>query len=126
MKIGAEKYITVHDVEGLYKAIALHLIRRKRAFVGSEVRFLRRYLDLTQGELGRYIGVTNRSICAYENGHTVMPGPEHALLRLLVAASANPCIDVRRELESIRAMEEAPDPGDLKLERDDHEWRVVA
>jgi DNA-binding transcriptional regulator YiaG len=126
MKIGAEKHVIVHDVEGLYKAIALHLIRRKRAFLGSEVRFLRRYLDLTQGELGRYIGVAYRTICGYENGHTVMPGPEHGLLHLLVAASANPRVDVRQELESIRATKEAPDPGDLKLERDDHEWRVVA
>lgn len=124
-KIDGEVFISVRDVDDLHNAIALYIVRHRKVLRGSEVRFLRKHLDLTQRELGQYIGVSDQSIARYEKEQTSMAGPEDALLRLLATASVMGTIDVREELESIRAADDAAEP-DLTFEMNDDEWKVAA
>lgn len=60
------KAIAVEDIEGLHKAIALYLIDNRAQLSGAEFRFLRKELDLSQKQLGRFIGVGEQSIAQWE------------------------------------------------------------
>ena len=44
--------IRVHDIDGLHRAIGMHLIEQKRPLTGLEVRFTRHELDRSQRGLG--------------------------------------------------------------------------
>lgn len=125
-EIAGETYVSVSEAEELHKAIALFLARQKKVLNGPEVRFVRKYLDLTQRELGAFLGVSNQSVARYEKGQSPLEGGADGLLRLLVVAQAGGCIDVREELEIIRSADDAT-VADLTFERpDDREWRVSA
>jgi putative zinc finger/helix-turn-helix YgiT family protein len=125
-EVGGERYVSVKEVEDLHKAIAMFLARQKKVLTGQEVRFVRKYLDLTQRELGAFLGVSDQSVARYEKGQSPLEGPTDALLRLLVVAQVGGCIDVREELETIRAADDAT-ANDVTFELDDHhEWKVAA
>jgi DNA-binding transcriptional regulator YiaG len=124
-EVDGVRYVSVHDVDDLHAAIAELLVRQKKVLSGPEVRFLRKYLDLTQRELGTLIGVSDQSVARYEKAQTVLEGASDDLLRLLVCAQVVKCIDVRAELERIRSSDDML--GDrMTLELDGDEWKVAA
>lgn len=124
-KAGDEEYVAIHDVDELHEAIAEFLVRQRKILTGAEVRFLRKYLDVTQRELGAFLGVSDQSVARYEKGQTVLEGPSDNLLRLLVLAQAEGSLNVRETLERIGSADDAV--GDrMTLELNDHEWRVAA
>jgi putative zinc finger/helix-turn-helix YgiT family protein len=123
--VNGERYVAIHDVEELHAAIAEFLVRQRKVLAGPEVRFLRKYLDLTQRELGTFLGVSDQSVARYEKGQTALEGPTDNLLRLLVLAQSDGDINVREALARIGNADDAV--GDrMTLERSDHEWRVAA
>lgn len=124
-EIAGERYTSVRDVEDLHRAIAVSLVSDRKVLSGKEIRFLRRYLDLTQRELGGLMGVSDQSVARYEKEQSALEGSNDALLRLLVCAQAEEKINVREVLEKLRAADDVGD-GALTLERSDEEWRVAA
>ncbi len=65
-EIDGEIYTAVEDVEGLHQMIALRLAVLLRPLTAKEVRFLRKFLDITQERLGKQLGVTRKSVVDYE------------------------------------------------------------
>jgi DNA-binding transcriptional regulator YiaG len=80
-----ETYVTVLDVDGLHKAIGMHLVTHRKVLAPKEIRFLRKTLDLTQGEMGRLIGQSDQQIARWEKGENNISGPADRLLRLMFA-----------------------------------------
>lgn len=78
-----ERYVTVLDVDGLHKAIGVHLVTNRKTLAPKEIRFLRRTLDLTQAEMGRLIGQSDQQIARWEKGENNINGPADRLLRLM-------------------------------------------
>lgn len=62
------KGIAITDAEQLHEAIAQGIINSPNPIRGQEVRFLRSVLDVSQGALGRCMGVTRDAIAKYEAG----------------------------------------------------------
>ncbi len=81
--IDGETSVSIKNLDGLLKAIAWHLVDRKKNLEGKEIRFLRKQMDLTQSELGRFIGYDAQTIARYEKGQSEIPGPADRLLRVL-------------------------------------------
>jgi putative zinc finger/helix-turn-helix YgiT family protein len=73
------------DIEGLFREIALLVVRKDTRLAPEEIRFLRDYLVLEAKELGTRLGVTAVQISRWENGAAVMSQPADRLLRMLVA-----------------------------------------
>jgi len=48
--------LTITNVEQLHRVIGCQLAKQKRALSGKELRFLRKQINLTQSELGKFIG----------------------------------------------------------------------
>lgn len=77
--------IVVKDLDDLHKAITLYLVRDKKILSGTELRFLRKQLDLTQAELGRRLRLSDQQVARWEKAQCEISGPADLLLRLLCA-----------------------------------------
>jgi DNA-binding transcriptional regulator YiaG len=76
-----EELIEPEDVEDLHRAIARHLICHRKVLKGNEIRFIRRAIDLTQGELAHQLGTSPQTVARWEKNQVAIPGPENRLLR---------------------------------------------
>ena len=95
--------IRVHDIDGLHRAIGLHLIEQKRPLTGAEVRFIRHELDLSQRGLGVLLDKSGQTVARWEKGEVQIDGTAERLLRLLYSNHAQPFsrTAIRETLESL-------------------------
>lgn len=84
-----EEYVTIEDMDGLWKAIGLHLVTTRKDLAPKEIRFLRHHMHLTQAELAGQMRVTDQTVTRWEKGITTeLPGPADSMLRVLFLGSA--------------------------------------
>jgi DNA-binding transcriptional regulator YiaG len=106
-QIDGEDAVTIEDMDGLWKAIGLALVRERKALAPKEVRFLRHHMDLTQAELGAKLRVTDQTVARWEKGETPLPGPEDLLLRVRFLGSECAQPEGRKVLEHVaKALDE--------------------
>ncbi len=84
--------VSIQNVEGLHHAIAEFLVWNKALLGGKEVRFLRKLLDLTQVELGVFLGCSHQSVARWEKGQSEVNGAADKMIRFLYLGSQ--CIQV--------------------------------
>jgi putative transcriptional regulator len=96
---------TVENVEGLHKAIAEYICLHKAMLNGKEIRFLRKLLDLTQAELGVWLGCDQQSVARWEKGKTERNGAADKLIRLLYLASDWGDIDATELIKKMAALD---------------------
>lgn len=75
--------ISIHDMDGLHRAIGMYLVREKKTLTGPEARFLRHELDLSQRTLGELLDKSSQAVARWEKGKSRIDGPSDRLLRLL-------------------------------------------
>ncbi len=90
--VDGEEFVTIEDLDGLWKAIGLHLVLRRKTFSPQEVRFLRRQMDMTQAELAALLRVSDQTVARWEKGEVNVPGPADFALRttFLLSPTAQP------------------------------------
>lgn len=129
---GYKRYLTpegsgvaVANLDGLHRAIGLHIVARKILLSGKEIRFLRTQMDLTQSELARLIGCDTQQIARYEKGENRIPGPADRLLRMIYRNILDGEIAVREILEALDAMD-ARESGRQVFTSTPDGWRAAA
>jgi len=76
------RMVTIKNLNGLHRAIGLHIIEKQEQMTGPEFRFLRKQMALTQAELAEAMRVTDQTIANYEKGNTADFGPADAFMRM--------------------------------------------
>lgn len=108
-----EELIQPEDVEGLHRAIALHLAMFRKPLGGREIRFIRRAIDMTQAEFGHSLGVTSQTVARWEKDQISIRTPEERLLRITAAlAVSDPdrLADIVREMpRNLEELDEGPE-----------------
>lgn len=127
--LDGDEYVTITDIDGLHKAIGLHIVLRKKAPTAREMRFLRTEMALSQVELGQKLGVSDQTIARWEKGHTDVPGTAVFAFKVLYVFSLIP--DGKREkvmTDFLNALEKLPDDvtDDFVLSYSNEEWLDVA
>lgn len=86
--IDGEQFTTIEDMDTLWKAIARHLVTKRKVLAPREIKFLRGQMGLTQSELGALVRVSDQTIARWEKGKgDAIPGPADIMLRILYLAS---------------------------------------
>ena len=80
--VDGEEYVTIHNLEDLWKAIGLYIVKNQKTFTAQEVRFLRQQMDLTQAELAKMLRVTDQTIARWEKGKAGVDGTGDFALRV--------------------------------------------
>jgi putative transcriptional regulator len=119
------KAVAIHDVEGLHKVIGLHLVDRKPVLSGTEVRYLRKELDLTQARLAQFLGVSENSIRGWENQRTRIAGPAERVLRILYREHVAGDVLVRAVVDRLANLDRSH-ARKLELEDTESGWRAAA
>jgi DNA-binding transcriptional regulator YiaG len=117
--VDGEEFITIEDMDGLWKAIGLTLVTERKVLAPKEIRFLREHMDLTQAELGNKLRVADQTVARWEKGETDMPGSADLLLRVLFLAC--PCAQPEGE----RMLEKLAQFLERIIEQDEPRQRAV-
>lgn len=93
-----EECLIIPNINGLHKAIALGIVRRKSSMDGYELRFLRTEMGMTQAELADMLHREPLAVSRWERGEVQIDGNAEALIRLhaIEALGLPDNIDVRR------------------------------
>jgi putative transcriptional regulator len=76
-----EEAISIHNLEGLHKAIAIELAGRQGQMDGQTFRFLRKFTDMGQRAIGDVLGVSELSVSNWERAKHDVPGAAAEWLR---------------------------------------------
>ena len=110
--------VAIHNVEGLHKTIARHIATNSPRLDGKEVRFIRKYLDLSQVQLARQMKVGETTVRNWESGRSNISGSSDRLLRAMLLG-----IGV---LEEIADLDMAGDHTDIRFSEQDEHWSAAA
>ncbi len=62
LEIEDEEAVSIHDIDGLHKAIGQDIINKSPALTGDEIRFLRKEMNLTQNSFAAILSVSEDSV----------------------------------------------------------------
>lgn len=123
-----EEAISIHNLEGLHKAIAEELAGRQGKMDGQTFRFLRKFSDMGQRAIGDVLGVSELSVGNWERNKHDVPGAAAEWLRALVRelttgnAALREAVDRYNHLDrKMRTLE-----AELSFEESNGEWQRKA
>lgn len=79
-----EEVVTIPNPEGLHILLGLLIVESDRPLLHQELRFLRKLLDKSAEDMGKLIGVDEKTLSRWENGKQRMGKVAERLLRLMV------------------------------------------
>lgn len=80
--------VSIENADGLDSAIASTIVRKKQTISGSELRFLRHQMGLSQASLANLIGNNVQSVALWEK-HGKLPKWADKLVRLIYMGHSN-------------------------------------
>ncbi len=83
------KATSIHNIDGLHKAIGIFLVFNQKDLSGDEIRFLRHEMLMSQSTLSNLLGVSEQEVRRWERGKIKIPKPSENLLRLLYREHVN-------------------------------------
>lgn len=75
--------VSIHDIDGLHKMLALQVANKPGPLNRKELRFLRTHLNLSQGALAKLVGVDEQTVSLWERNKK-LPQAAETVLRTLV------------------------------------------
>lgn len=119
-----EQFVSVFDTDGLHHAIGMHIVQHRKELAPEEVRFLRKTMDLTQSELGRWMGQSSQQIARWEKGQSDVPGPADRLLRAIFLLQTMGPDERENFLNVLKDIEDMDDltPRRIQLYLNGDEW----
>lgn len=79
--------VSIENLDSLHQAIVSELVNAPRRLTGSEVRFLRKELDMSQKSLGGLMDKTDQMVAHWEKENYSMPQSDELILRMLASES---------------------------------------
>lgn len=118
---------SIHDVEGLHKTIGYELVMNKPLLTRSEVRFLRKEMDLPQKDLADLIGVGESSVRNWESSDRCnIPPPADRLLRKLYLEHVDGDGTITDLINRISQLNREMYECRMELEEFDGVWKTAA
>jgi transcriptional regulator with XRE-family HTH domain len=78
-----DEVVTIRNINGLHRAIALTIIGRNGLMTGKELRFLRTEMGMTQAALAKFVHKEPLSVGRWERGENSIDPNAETLVRLL-------------------------------------------
>ena len=93
LKLGLEQAIAYERGAGEAKKTRM-IIMPVKSYSKEEIRQIRMYAGMTQSMLAEYMGVSNKTVEAWENGRTHPTGAARRLLEIIQAGYAKEAVFV--------------------------------
>ena len=115
--------ISIHDIEGLHKAIAYNLITKQRKLKGDEIRYLRKELELSQKGLSVLLDVSEATIRGWEKSRSEISGSANTLIRIIYLEKIGKNAKVLNLIETITQLDEL---NKITLSEKNNHWVAEA
>jgi putative transcriptional regulator len=124
-KSGQDTGLSIHNLDGLHRAIALTIIHSPHPITGQEFRFIRIELDLSQKFLGNLMDKSDQSIAKWEKGEQAIPRLADKAIRDLYSESIGEGV-IAGLLSQMAQLDREVHEHSLKLEEVKGEWQASA
>jgi len=122
--------VSIHNLEGLHRAIGLDIVNNRPTLSSDEVRFLRKEMDLPQVQLAVLLGVSESTVRNWENNgenRADIPGPADRVLRKMYLDFIKEESSLRDILERLAQLNrDNYEQGCLEFAESDGEWLAAA
>jgi len=111
------------NLEKLQRAVLELLIRKPAPLAGNEIRFIRKYFELTTTDFGKLFGVSHSAVLKWEKGDIPQPTTD-AFIRFFVLSKLHKQDDefgkLYREMHLENFMRKQLSPEPLKIEASEY------
>ncbi len=126
-----DEELFINGIHGLHKAISHTLVFKKSLLEGSEIKFIRTMLDLSQNKLASLIGCRYQQILLWEKNKNKISKPVDRLLRIYLYTYLHKEIDNGEVFECINEIAdldatEAEYCNKVEFKEIKHAWQLVA
>ena len=125
-KVDGEEYSSIDDTHGLHRVIGLAVARQARPLDGSEIRFLRVEMNMTQKALGDLLGVDGQTLARWEKGEYPIPKAEDVVLRAYYLESISEGSPVGLLLQMLASNITRDAMSRLEFQEDNSQWRLAS
>lgn len=117
--------VAIEDVAGLHKALALSLVMKPSKLSGTEIRFLRKEMEMSQAALAACLSANVQTVATWEKGKAKIPGPADKMLRIMAKGHFSGSVAVRKLIDAINDLDVAHHEGKLILQEEGNKWRLA-
>ncbi|HKT30696.1 hypothetical protein [Dyella sp.] len=121
-----EEAISIHNLEGLHKAIATELAGRVGDMDGATFRFLRKYADMGQRAFGDLVGSSENTVSNWERSVTPVPGGYAELLRALVRELVSGNAAIAQAVDRYNHLDRERRKVELNFSEVNGDWALAA
>lgn len=105
------RFLEIKDYRDLFAALARHIVEQSYPPSGQELRYLRIYLNLTQAELGKLLGLSDQQVARWERETSRIEPAVLRLLSLLVRERIGEKVKVEADLRAAADMAQTARKG---------------
>lgn len=120
------KGVSIHNLEGLHRAIALDVAENRPVLSPDEFRFLRKELEFTQASLGQLLGRDAQSVANWEKGSHEIPAMAANLLRAIYMERAQGNAHLEALINRINELDRETHERELTFTETGGDWRATA
>jgi putative transcriptional regulator len=117
--------VSIHDLEGLHRAIARGLIAKAGKLTGAEFRFLRQELGLSQAKLATMIGNEAQTVALWEK-RGGPPKLADRFIRAIYREQDEGNAHIREMIDRLIDADIDDDSERLTLTQDEDGWQLAA
>jgi putative transcriptional regulator len=116
--------VSIHDSEGLHRAIGEWLISLPKPLDGAELRFIRLEMELTQKALAGILGADEQAVRRWEKARTrAINGSADRLLRALYSEYLLGDGSLRKMVDRLASLDEI-EPVEMRFRETREGWRA--
>jgi DNA-binding transcriptional regulator YiaG len=97
--------VSIHDLKGLHRAIAMDVVENRPELSPDEFRFLRKELEFTQTSLGQMLGRDAQSIAKWEKGEIDIPVMAANFLRAIYRERAKGNAELEKMINRLNSLD---------------------
>ncbi len=116
------RVVHIEEIDDLHRAIGEFLIFERKKLTGSEFRYFRHELNLSQRMLGIMLGVTELTIARWEKGESAISGPADRMIRILFGKKFGGNEAIKEFIECLTTLDDLID-GELRFEETKDGWQ---
>jgi DNA-binding transcriptional regulator YiaG len=115
--------VSITNVKGLNKAIAMDLVNHKPRLTGAEFRFLRKEMEMSQNALADLFGNNEQAIARWEKGGKI-PKWADRLIRICMNDYYENSDGVIKLINHVKALDIAKQ--EKRVFEDNNDWKLAA
>lgn len=123
---GVGRCLEIDNIEGLHRTIGHHLVNYKKRLNGSEIRFLRVEMGMSQKRLADCLGVDEQTVSLWERSKRRPTVAAERMLRLMYLEHMNGKTKVAELIARWSDIDRQEDVERQVFEETDSGWRMAA